>query len=357
VSYVYSYHSALLTLPGFEILLAPVAAVSSALGLTESSLSIFLDKPQAWLLLGPFCLITAGVVIFAVDAWTRRFAISSGRRRLITVATVIATWPTIAYWGHPEDVLALGLVMYALLALANDRPTLAGWLLGAALAMQLYVILLVPVFVGVIGIRRGASLLARAAILPGFLLVAVLVPDFHGAFWALRNQPNFPTVSHPTPWVLIAHHIASNEVSAGPVRLLALAAAIGVGVLASRWRHDWRAIIWLAAIACGIRCLFEPVMIPYYVMPAVTFAIISGATRGRVRMGLALSSAVGLILMTYSHSNMWTYGFEMCSLLAVMVLLARPLARVSASDGSISEEPLVTNSKMDGALALQVVSH
>ena len=180
LSYVYSYHSALLTLPGYEILLAPVATLCSVFGLSESSLSIFLTKPDSWLLIGPFCLATAAVTVFALDALARRFGISRPSRRFLTVGELVALWPTISYWGHPEDVVALGLVIYAFLALSDDRTALAGWLLGAALAMQLYVILLIPIFLGVLGLRKGAALLARAAVLPGFLLVAVLVPDFHG---------------------------------------------------------------------------------------------------------------------------------------------------------------------------------
>jgi hypothetical protein len=326
LSYVYSYHSALLTLPGFEIILAPVAALCSALGLSESSVTVFLVKPQAWLLIGPFCLATAGVALFALDALARRFEISLGTRRCLIVASAVAIWPTIAYWGHPEDVIGLGLAIYALLALANGRPTLAAWLFGAAIAMQLYVILLIPIFLGVMGIRKGLPFLARAAVLPGFLLVAVLVPDFHDALWTLTKQPAFPSILHPTPWVLLAPHISRLEVSSGPVHFIALAAAVGIGFLARRWRSDWATIFWLASIACGIRCLFEPAMIPYYVMPTVALAFVVGAKRGRFRFSLTLAAGVGLIVMTYSHSNMWTYWFEMVGLMIAMLWSARPPA-------------------------------
>jgi hypothetical protein len=334
LSYVYSYHSALLTLPGFEILLAPIATLCSALGLPESSLNVFLPKPDAWLIIGPFCLATSAVAIFALDALARRLRIARGLRRCLTLAAVVTIWPTIAYWGHPEDVLAFGLVIYAFLALRDDRPALAGWLLGAALAMQLYVILLVPIFLGVLGIRKGAALVARASVLPGFLLVAVAVPDFHGAFWALKNQPNFPLISHPTPWVLIAHHINSYEVSAGPVRLLALGAAIVIGVLARRFRDDLALIIWLAAVACAIRCVFEPVMIPYYVMPCVALSFIVAARRGWFRLAITLIVGAGLIVMTYSHSGMWTYWGEMVGLMVAMSFSARPSRLSTGADDS-----------------------
>jgi uncharacterized membrane protein YozB (DUF420 family) len=324
LSYVYSYHSTLLTLPGFNVLLAPIVTLCSALGLSESSVTVYLPKPEAWLLVGPFCLAASGVGIFALDALTRRLGVGRTTRRYLTAAGVVALWPSIVMWGHPEDVLALGFAIYAMLALSNGRFTLAGWLLGAAIAMQLYVVLLVPIVLGVIGIRKGIALLARAAIFPGFLLVAVLVPDFHAALWVLTKQPGFPAILHPTPWVLLAPHINRFEVSSGPVHFVALVAAASIGFAARRRRGDWASIFWLAAIATGIRCLFEPVMVPYYVMPAVVLAFAAGATRSRIRGCLTLAAGLGLTVMAFSHSNMWTYWFEMAGLMTAMFLLARP---------------------------------
>jgi hypothetical protein len=326
LSYVYLFHSTLLSLPGFNVLLAPVAALSSALHLSEMSPTGFPYKPHAWLLFGPVCLAVTGVGVFACDAVARKISVRIGVRRLLTVAEVVAIWATIAMWGHPEDVMALGLALYALLALSNGRPTLAGWLLGAAIAMQLWVVLLVPLFLGVTGIRKGAALLARTAVIPGCLLVAVLIPDFHDAYWTLTKQPGFPTVLHPTPWVLLAPHISRIEVSSGPVHLVTLGVAVGLGFLARRWRTDWATIFWLAAIAAGIRCLFEPVMAPYYVMPAVAIAFAVGATRGSIRWLLTLIAGFALTIMTFSHSGMWTYWFEMAGLLAAVFVSSRPLA-------------------------------
>ena len=61
-----------------------------------------------------------------------------------------------------------------------------------------------PVFIGLVGWRRVSAVLVRAAVLPGFLLVAVLVPDFHAAFWGGGKptvRPDCPTTSHPGwPW-------------------------------------------------------------------------------------------------------------------------------------------------------------
>ena len=336
LSYVYSYHSSLLTLPGFDILLAPVAAICSALKLSESSPIIPLYKPQAWLVIGPYCLAFSGLVLFGADALARSLSISRGRRRVLVIACVAAVWPAVAMWGHPEDAVALGLAAYALLALSRDRMVLAGWLLGGAIAMQLFVVLIVPVFIGIAGLRKATAMLMRAAVLPGFLLVAVLVPDFHDAVWTLTHQPGYPSILHPTPWMGLAPRINRLEVSSGPVHFFALAMSIGLGFLARRWRASWPTIVWLAAVSLAVRCVFEPVMVPYYVMPPVVLALVVGAARGRLRWSLTLAAGLGVTVMTFSHASEWTYWCEMTALLIAMFVLARPRFAIEIDQASTS---------------------
>jgi hypothetical protein len=293
-------------------------------------------------LIGPFCLAVSGVGFFACDALVRRFGARVQTRRFLIVAEAVAFWPTIAMWGHPEDVLALGLAVYALLALSNDRPMLAAWLLGFAIAMQLFVILVVPIFVGVTGIRKGWELLSRAVVIPGCLLVAVLIPDFHDAFWTLTKQPGYPTILHPTPWVYLAPHITRIEVSNGPVHFLTLLIAVGIGFIANRWRHDWPSLFWLMAVALGLRSLFEPVMAPYYVMPAVAIAFAVGSIQWKIRWILTLASGIGLTIMTFSHSSVWTYWFEMTVLMGTMLICARPVKSVSSeAESTRADEPTI----------------
>jgi hypothetical protein len=324
LSFVYSAHTYLAALPGFSVILWPIVTLSSALGLTESSPLVQLTEPHAWLLVGPFSMAMAGVALFALNALACRLDVPTRSRRLLTVAEGAAVWPTVSIWGHPEDVVALGLAVYALVFLLDRRWTGAGWLFGIAIAMQLYVIVLVPIIIGVIGWRRAVSVLTRSAVVPGFFLVAVLVPNFHNSITALLNQPSFPKPNHPTPWLLIAPRLSPYSVAGGPGRIIGLLVAIALAVPAYRWRGNPRAIVWLAAVVLGIRCLFEPVMVPYYVMPTVALALVSGVSRGRARWALTWAFGIGLIIMVDSHSGMWTYWCEMAGLMGVMLALAWP---------------------------------
>jgi hypothetical protein len=175
----------------------PVVTLTSALGLSESSPFAQLPEPHAWYLVGPLSMATAGVALFALNSLARRLNVPPRSRRILTVACAVALWPAVCIWGHPEDVVALGLATYALTFLLDGRWTAAGWLFGIAVAMQLYVIVLVPLIIGFVGWRIATAVLARSAIVPGFFLVAVLVPNFHNSIRALLNQPSFPTADHP----------------------------------------------------------------------------------------------------------------------------------------------------------------
>jgi hypothetical protein len=327
LSYVYSnYRSALVTLPGFELLLTPVVMLSSALHLSEAAPGLLgPGKPTEWLLVGPLSLACAGLPLFALDALARRVAVPPRPRRGLSVAVAAALWPTVAFWGHAEDVLALGLAAYALAMVLDGRWTAAGWLLGAALSMQLLVVMLVPLVIGLVGWRRGAAILARAAVLPGFLLVAVLVPDFHAAFSVLSRQPADPYPNHATPWLHLAPRLGRGpQVSGGPGRLLNAVVAVAAGFVAVRWRRDVVRIVWLAAFVLAARTVFEAVMVPYYVMPGLALALVAAARAPRIRWLGTCAAGAGLTVMTFTHHGPWEYWLLMTGLTAATLALAWP---------------------------------
>jgi len=324
-SFIYNAGTGLVTLPGFHVLLAPVVALSSHLHLSETAPGLpGPPKPTAWLLVGPSFLACATLPIFAADALARRLGTAVWARRALALGTGAAAWPTIAVWGHPEDVLALGLAMYAVVALLNRRLGAAGWLLGGALAMQLYAIALIPLFVAVVGRRKTAPLLARIAILPAFLLLSVIIPNFHATVHALFDQPNFPKVDHATPWILLAPKLGHGAVAAGPGRVIGLLLAVAVGAFGVRYRSDPRRIVWLAAVVLALRCLFESVMDPYYVMPVIVLALVVASNLGGLRFMGAVAGGAGLTVLTYYRPDMWVYWFEMTGVMVAMVVLAWP---------------------------------
>ncbi|HUY63686.1 MAG TPA: hypothetical protein VMV14_04135 [Acidimicrobiales bacterium] len=329
LSYVYGANTGLVTLPGFSVVLAPFAMLSSALGLSESSPFIGLAKPDSWFVYGPVILATTGLALAAMDALARHLGATRARRLVLVGLGSLAMWSATAIWGHPEDLVALALAAYAVTRAAQGRTTAAGWLLGAAIAMQLYVVLLVPVLMGVVGRRRLAALVARASVLPAFLLVAVLAPNFRQSMRALWNQPNFPSVDHATPWVLVAPKIGPHVVAAGPGRIVAVVVAVALGFVAARHRHDGRTVVWLAAAALAGRCLFEAVMVPYYVMPMVVLALVVAATYGMPRLLVTGAIGIGLTVVVFGHFSMWPYWSAMAGLTVAMLGVSRPWRAVA----------------------------
>ncbi len=338
-SFIYSSNTGLVTLPGFHVLLAPVVALASRLNLSEVAPGILgTPKPTEWLLVGPLFIACAALPIFAADALARVLGTAPWVRRVLAVGVGAAVWPTVAMWGHGEDVLALGFAMYALVALCNRRLGAAGWLLGAALAMQLFVVALVPLFVAVVGRRKFAPLLARAAFLPGVLLVAVLIPNFHASIHALFDQPNYPTVDHATPWLLLAPKLGHGAVAAGPGRIIGLLLSVAVGALGVRYRSDVGRIVWLGAVVLGLRCLFESVMVPYYVMSVVVLALVVASGLPVLRFAGVAAAGAGLTVLTYYRPDMWIYWSEMTAVTVTMLALAWPgRSRRSAPDESEAE--------------------
>lgn len=313
LSWVYSDHAQLVTLPGYPLLLAPVAGLCRLLHLS-----------QPWLVSGPFEMATGAVALLGVDRLAVTLDIPRRSRMWLSAAEAAAVWPTLVVWGHPEDVLAVGLCALCLSAAAEGRWRPAGWLLGAALAVQLLAVLLLPVLVAAAGRRRAVRMTARAAVLPGLLSAAVLVPDFHAAWSALTGQPNYPGVDHPTPWIVLSPSMGHGTVAAGPGRIVGLLAALGCGVMAGRAVGDPARLVWWASVALAGRCLFEAVMDPYYVMPALALALPLAFRQHRRRVAVVALATLALMVDTAESAGMWTYWLRMAALLAVVLATTHP---------------------------------
>ena len=326
LSSVYSAGTSLITLPGYSIVLLPVVLLSSGLNLSEGSppLHVLIGHQTAWLIVGPFMLASVGPALFALNALAVELHLSQGRRRILTLAAAAAMWPTIAIWGHPEDVLAFAFVVYALLAAYRGRTTRAAWLFGIAAALQLWVVMLLPIALGLAGVRRTIPFLLRAAVIPGFFFFAVVIPDPTTSLRILVDQPLYPGVNHPTPWELVAPHLADHHVAGGLGHLIALAAAILAGIWVAKRQPRLDRVLWLSAVVLVLRCEFEAVMIPYFVMPAAVLLLLLAAYRGLGHLAALSVLVLGLLCMVQTHHDMWNYWLLMTGILGACLVIARP---------------------------------
>ena len=338
---LYTPPTQLVSLPGAAIILIPVVVLIDAAGLRLGLPDAHAAHPGTWLLAGPYEVAVSAVVLFAADAIAERLGVTRPRRFLLAAASATALWSVTIRWGHPEDAVATGLLLYAILALSQARTSRAAWLAGAAVAVQPLVLLAFPVLLAVIGPRRLPGFLSRAAA-PGVLLLAVAAAaNWTVTIHAVTSQPNSPRIDHPTPWVYLAPRLPDDQVAAGPARILALVAACGCGLLA--W-HSWRSremtrtasgatgwspeklqeVLWWTAVALALRSVFEPVMVAYYLWPPLAVALIP-ASRDWTRLLGAGATAVALTFFSQIHwQNPWSWWTPMIAVLALTLFLARP---------------------------------
>jgi hypothetical protein len=343
---VYNANTNFVTFPGIAVLLSPFAEIQQAFHLTES-FPVYLYKPTAWYVLGPVDMLCGGVLLFPLDAFARRLSLSSGRRALATFFGAVLIFPVVVFWGHPEDTLALALGLYALLK-AYDRKWLhSAAIFALAVVFQPLILLIVPIALAYVPFKKWPAFAAVGAIPTVVLLIPPLIQESKPTIYAIIKQPNFPTIDHATPWLGLApvlthsHWITSltlhysksahkfvwgparvfagETVAAGPGRTIALVLACLVGVWVARRKPPLAEVIWWTAFALALRCVFESVMDPYYVVPSLVLVVVVAFTVGRVRFLLTLVAAAICTKTSYWHTGEWRYYlFVSVSLLAAL---------------------------------------
>ena len=238
---LYTAPTNLVSFPGAALILVPVAAIMDAAGIPIQAGPQGVH-PVGWLVAGPLETLLSSVALFAADALAERMGVSLLKRFLLAAVSATALWNVTVRWGHPEDAVAVGLLLYSVLALSNDRINRAAWLVGAGVAVQPLVLLAFPLLLAAVEPKRLPGFVARAATPALALLAAAAAANWTATIHAVTNQPNAPTVDHPTPWIYVAFlapHMSGGSVAAGPARALAVLVACGCAVLT--WRR------WLAA--------------------------------------------------------------------------------------------------------------
>jgi hypothetical protein len=335
---LYTLPTQLVSLPGAAVILVPAAVIIDVTGLRLGLPSAHGAYPAVWLFAGPYQVAISAVTLFAADAIAERLGATRPKRFWLAAASATVLWSVTVRWGHPEDAVAVGLLLYAILALADSKPARSAWLAGAAVAVQPLVLLAFPLLAAVVEPRRLTGYVARAAA-PGALLLAVAAAaNWTATIHAVTSQPNYPAIDHPTPWIYLAPHLADGQVAAGPGRVLAIVAALGCAlVVGRRWRAVHRAgwwdsqalteFLWWTAVTLAIRSAFEPVMVAYYLWPPLAVALVA-AVRDWSR--LVPTGCVTVVLTFFSQvqwHNPWSWWTPMIIGLALALYFARVRTR------------------------------
>ena len=354
---LYTPPTNLISFPGTALILVPVAALIDAAGLplqTAADVQLRagsqIGNHTEWLILGPSVVILSAVALFAADALAERMAVSQFKRFLLAAAGATALWNVSIRWGHPEDAVAVGLLLYAVLALSDGKPSRAAWLAGAAVAVQPLVLLAFPFLLVAVEPRRLPGFVARSVVPTLVLLGAAAAANWSATVHAVTSQPNAPTVDHPTPWIYLttlAPHLSNGSVAAGPARALSIVVACGCALATwRRWRParqgTWSPgtlpeLLWWVAFTLALRTAFEPVMVSYYVWPPLAAALAAASPSYLRLLPAGVTAGVLTFLSQASWRNPWLWWTPMVAVLGLTLLFAWPRAARSAAPQMLPE--------------------
>ena len=275
-SAVYAPPSQLDAPPGFEFLLAPVMVGGHALGLGTTIAEGSGYKAFSFILT-PVATIMAGSVLFALDAIARWWGYSQARRLALSFTAGLGVVSAAAFWGHPEDCIALALVLWAALGVDRqgaDGLKRAGWLLGVAVACQPLALLAAAPVVARFGWRELRGVAWRLVLPSALITLPELITSRARTMHAIVDQPYNPAANSRTPFGHFARALGHEMYSGGTLRLIATVAAVALGILVCRHRHDLPTVLLVMAMAFTIRVLLESELLGFYFFPVVAICLL-----------------------------------------------------------------------------------
>jgi hypothetical protein len=296
IAHIYASPGALTSPPALEFVLAPILLFAQMVGLTAHFPG---GHPLGlWLLLGPTALLIASPALFAVDAVARSWGLPDRTRLALALASALGVANVAGVWGHPEDCVAVALVLWAALAIER-RPEIGGrraaWLLGLGIAFQPLAVLGVAPVLARLGWRSFARVSWRLLLPSLLVLVPPLIGQPHLTRFVLVNQPFLPKAVSFTPLTHLAPIIGPGTDGGGPTRLVALLLSAGFAIAVCRRRHDLETVLTMTAIAFFLRVIFETELIWYYLWPVAAVCLLLSARRGVWHLGVCSTALVATI--------------------------------------------------------------
>ncbi len=330
--HLYELDRTLETPPSLQVLLAPFARIASGLSFPNPGVVLY---PSAYWVAGPLYLGMMALPICAGDRWLQFMGVTELPRRLTVLGIMAVTLPPIALTGHPEDLIALGAMLYGLVAAMEGRHRAAGWWLGTALAFQFLAFLAVPMALVFLRRRQWLTAIVPMVILPLAALLVPLASQPGTTVHQILHQKVYNAQGYITPtWDLDPGVGAFIRLA---VALLAIPAAL---VVARHLPKDRQAaanlVVWtLAALFC-LR-VFEPELFPYFLAPGLALFAISASRRGWWR--LAATGLLCVWLNWWLHIAVearWSYWLILIAQLGALAVLGWPAKRVEF-DGKHAE--------------------
>ncbi len=318
--HIYVLDRTLETAPALQVVLAPIARLASGLSFPYPSAVLY---PTAYWVAGPIYLGAMALPICAADRWLNGMGVTDLRRRVAVLGVMAITLPPIPLSGHPEDLIALGAMLYGLAAAFDDRPRAAGWWLGVALAFQPFAFLAIPIAFIFLKRKNWLTALVPIVAVPLAFLIVPVLAEPSVTVGQLLHQKVYDVFGYIGPtWKLdpgVAAYIRSGT---------ALAAVPAAFILARFLPESRRAgaalVVWSVAMLFALRVL-EPELFPYFLAPTLALAPIGAARLPWWRLGAVCALAIWLTWWLHiAIQAKWSLWLILVSQFCVLGWLAYP---------------------------------
>jgi hypothetical protein len=331
--HIFNLDTALETAPTVQVLLAPIARLAFGLSFPYPSAVLY---PTAYWVAGPLFLGTMVLPMCGADRFLQYMGVTDMRRRLTVLGIMAITLPPIALDGHPEDLIALGAMLYGLVAALEGRDRAVGWWLGTALAFQFLAFLAVPIALVLLRRRQlekkqWVTTIAPMIVLPLCFLIIPLATEPSATVHQLFHQRVYDIAGYITPtWNLdpgIAAFIRA------VVALAAIPAALFLARTMRRLDSDpANVVVWILALLFALR-VFEPELIPYFLGPFLALLPISASRAPWWRFLATCALAVWVTWwLHFAVQARWSSWLILIAQVAVLVGLALPRTALVLDD-------------------------
>ena len=250
---------------------------------------------------------------------------------LIFIACTPPVFMCLQYLFHPQDLLAMGLILCGVASILRDRWILAGILMALALTSQQFAILVLVVFL-VLAPNAGRIKMAAAAVVTwlGVVLPLVLVTSGRALRVALVGSGLAGSQNRSLTFEL--HITGSGTVAMW--RLVPILVSAGLAYWTSRRLGraalDPAPLMALIATSLSLRLVFDEGLYGYYFMSVAVSLIVLDVLRRRFRIEL-----VGWLALIVLVFDPFPWGYDRLTYSVPMwiwqVVLVTPAAWLSLS--------------------------
>ena len=361
IGQIYSGSSQILiAFPGFLYFLSALSWLTHLLGMSSPGFNYYLHAPysgyylagSSWFVILPIVTTIGFLPALAIDRLCELTGASASRRYAVTpLALIVLAWVSV-WWGHPDDAIAVGFLMWATCTVLEGKTRKAGWLIGLGIICQPLIVLAIPILLAIVPAKRFIGFLIRIATPAAAALLLPLVGDPHDTIRQVIVQPAM--TDYKTPLLGLAPHVSAGQfavpgaymVSGGIVRSLSAVAAIALGVWLWRWTRSANSIspslvVWLVGVSLSFRIVVEPVLLPYYLAPILLVLIVTISHLSLARECCAVACGFLAAVVISLKLPVWPYWISVLLSLGMLLLATYPSGAdkfMSVRSGGASSE-------------------